>query len=551
MGRKGSVLLLAIFLMVILFYVGVTFHRLLPTERHAANQLLKDTQVAYSADAGLRHTVLEVESLLEKGRSPKRGSAEGELGGFLWESELQPLRNGRYRVSTVVTDRQLSPALELEVLLQERLYCSYAWFQDSLLPQKSFPTQGFRIEGPVHFNSALRIRGVRPGIWRGGTAPFAAGVTVAETTSDDFPGDGVRYLDGSEAGWVTVEQRPYDSDGNPLPERYQRLFEGGRGDLRTGSRRIPMVDFREALRNRAVSALARSEKGELVELESHEGRLEGGVLVHQDLDRLDLVSSLAASRTARLRFDQSGRTVWYLVTEALYGPVTLQDGRVLSQGQTSVERFQGRPLTPEETPLSLFADPLQPACREAAQVERQETTILQGLTNGVIYCQGNIGTDSGGGLRGVNRGPRTIAASGTIFFAGDLLPAELAGLGLPTVSGGDSLGVLARTLKVNLPARGGPRRVSTDPLYLYGSYYAGGVPDGPDPAGLVIESPYSGHRGILQVVGSIQLAASNGGQEDSGMALEVTFDPQILAQPPPYYPRLPRLEILKWKESWP
>ncbi|MGE0491674.1 MAG: hypothetical protein AB7S38_20850 [Vulcanimicrobiota bacterium] len=539
-SRRGSILVLALFLMITLFYVGVTFHRLLPTELHAANRLVKDSQAYYAADAGARHAIAFLESETRRGRRVDRENLEGSLGAWSWQARILPLRQGSFRINVSVLDEQASRVSDLVVTLEQDLFSQYAWFEDQLAPQVTIPVSGWRIDGPVRFNSVLRLDGIHSETWQGGRAPFGSSLLVAETTADQFRGDGIRYLGPRGQGWLDIDLRPYDDQGNPLPDRYRRLLRHGRTALRSGVRPLAMEDFRARLQQEATALGPAGEEGPRFRLGVEGQQVTGGVMLPVDVYQIQLVVENPSSRTARI-WVVTDRVYCYVLTEAVFGPVDLVDGRRLNQGETALTIYRSRNRSTSDSASADFADPAQDPELELVRVERH-----LGLTNGLIYCEGNVGSARGGGLRGVNRGARTVAAGGTIFLQGDLLPAELSSLGALTTSGGDTLGVVARTLRINLPDRGGPPRRSDDPLYLYGSYYAGGVASGSDRAGLQIDEPYSGNSGRIELVGGLQVQTTNGGQPDSAMALSLTYDPNISRQPPPYYPRQARFKIVGW-----
>jgi Tfp pilus assembly protein PilX len=54
---RGSILLLSIFFLIILFSLAVTFFRVIPAEFHSATQARRMVQAQYAADAGVREAV--------------------------------------------------------------------------------------------------------------------------------------------------------------------------------------------------------------------------------------------------------------------------------------------------------------------------------------------------------------------------------------------------------------------------------------------------------------------------------------------------------------
>ncbi|MCA9790296.1 MAG: hypothetical protein KC910_00815, partial [Candidatus Eremiobacteraeota bacterium] len=332
--------MLALFLMITLFYIGVTFHRLLPTELHAANRMIKDSQAYYAADAGARHAIAFLEYEIGRGRTVSRENLEGQLGSLTWEARILPLRVGSYRINVAVLDEQAARVTELVVTVEQDLFSQYAWFEDQLSPQATIPVSGWRIDGPVRFNSVLRLEGVDSQTWDRGRPPFGSSVMVSETTADEHRGDGLRYLGPRGQTWLAIDLRPYDGEGNLLPDRYRRILSQGRTALRTGVRSLSMEDFRARLHQESSSLGVAGDESARFRLGLEGRQVTGGVLLPVDVQRLQLLADDPSSRTARI-WVATDRVYCYEVTEAVFGGVSLVDGRRLNQGETGVTVYRG------------------------------------------------------------------------------------------------------------------------------------------------------------------------------------------------------------------
>ena len=490
---RGSVLLLALFLMVILFFSGVTFHRLLPTELHAFNAIHNQMQASYVARAGAEHLL----SLAET-KSKRSYSDSGRLGDWSWKGKATRER-GRLRLQVQALDVQRVRKAELEAYAVNTPFSAWALLVDRASPVASFDPLSPTVEGRVHFNSALRIRGMGANFYRRERPLFTGIVSTSEPVADKIEGDGVRYARRDGRGWVPLEARPYDAEGNTIPARYAKIFSRGRSALKMGVRSLRMIDPYESLLEDVAGGAIPNKP---VWLATEGNELVGGLYIKGQVSRLELSPLAGVARTTHWVMADGAE---YKLVEALFGDVQDLEGRRLGRDRSAL-------LTLRDGEVEEFRE-------------------LRGVTNGIVFVDGAIES-----LEGRNRGARTLVCRGKVGISSNLGRTDVVKWGNPSVSSGDNFGLIAQSLEVSFSSRE-RRRV------LYGSFYL--YPDG-----LSVKNERPG-RVALDVVGSLQVSEIRSDSALGDLALKVVEDPHQARQPTPSYPVSDRYHLAEWNLTHP
>ena len=119
-------MLLGLFMMLVLFYAGVTFHRLLPTELHAANALNSDRQARYVAEAGVLDTLAWQEKRLARGQGLTKEVRRGKLEGWRWQCEVSLKERGILEFRSLAIDPKHNPRLQVTARAQRDSFASYS-----------------------------------------------------------------------------------------------------------------------------------------------------------------------------------------------------------------------------------------------------------------------------------------------------------------------------------------------------------------------------------------------------------------------------------------
>ena len=273
--RRGSVLLLSIFFLIVLFSLAVTFFRIIPAEFHSATQSRRGIQAQYAADAGVREAVawLKIQPAVDDTNLAAFSSAHsspaavGQQVDQDWSytvgmTTADPIRK-IYDVVSVAYFRG-NPVSEIRTTVRNETFAKYALFYDTWGDDFLYTMAPDAIQGPFHTNQFfhLSVPADANGFWNTvGKDPFVNGdlaeMTFAQTFTDGSnpmvgKGDGQMYYGGNYNG-NDAAKRPYADDGVPDANRYAKVIKGGREKIS----QIAKVDFPEAvteLRSKAWDA---------------------------------------------------------------------------------------------------------------------------------------------------------------------------------------------------------------------------------------------------------------------------------------------------------
>ncbi len=334
--RQGSILLLAMFFLIVLFSLAVAFFRILPAEFHSATLARRHIQAQYALDAGLRvsHQWI-VQATKGIGVTDANRIAFNSLhnaaqidnavnkvdADWSFSTEIRPNDVNRrvYDITTIAYYRG-RPVQQLESTIQQESFAKYALFYDTWGEDFLFSMGSEGIQGPFHTNSFFRLAAPTASFWTDGQEPWVSGNLAEMTHSQQMPvgsstfggvGDGNMYyrgnFAGSDAGLV-----PFNASGSPDHDRYNRIIEGGREKIRMVGN-IPLPSANSELRAKAWGATVPAnltttinQKGPLlVNTEAGPnvpgGKVSGGIFVARDTQQVELLIAPGGHQQTRIR----------------------------------------------------------------------------------------------------------------------------------------------------------------------------------------------------------------------------------------------------------
>jgi len=535
--RRGSALLLAIFFLTVLFFLAMALLELLPMELRAAQRQRFNQAAYFAADAGVTEALAFLEKQLELEQEPglaftvqtgadPHHKMSGRLGDWEWSVEIRPdpetppRGTNSLRIYKITSLASLFnvPYRKITVDAGQESFAKYAMFYDRGEANLVWDVASSRVEGPLHQNDVLRLY-VPGGYFDTKGDPSFLGPVSSSKFAGPEHGDGVEYTGGGG--------KPYNQAGSPILERYQRMLSGGREAIRTGEK---VKEMPKNSRNLAEAAWGSKTtappalpgvylNSEVGTGDFHEAL--GGVFIQGDVDAMELGVS---GGNSTVKITQGGKQS--LVTVYTEGGITLPAGT----------KVNGQAL-PQPLEISAGHTVLKNA---DASYE-----VVSGATNGVVYATGTIHS-----LRGVNRGPRTVAVDierdKEIVISGDLTRADTP-VGKEPTGGRDVLGLVGYNIRLG---RAIPRTVK-DPLYLYCTLFAGRK-DGS--GGYVVDGwdERWGEVGKFVIHGGLIEGQDKpwGYVGTSGFSIsEILYDSNLAKSPPPFFPMLPKLHIRSWTEE--
>lgn len=516
--RRGTALILAIFFLVILNFLAMALLELLPLEMRAAGRNRLETAAFLAADSGVLHALAFIEDRVNRGETPLPGDAashvlHGETGNWSWTATLQadpetpPRGTGTVRVYEIHSLASLDGIAyrAVRALARQETFARYAWFEDQRRDDLVITTTAWHFDGPFHSNSRIRLQIPNDFYSRDPSPTFEGEVTTVEAY--DTP-DGVAYQ-GTP---------PYDAQGNPLPERYLKIFRGGRESVRTGARRIELPSDSGALAQAAKgqSPITPSTPGVHLGQDASSEGLAGGLTVVGDVDSMVLAVEEEGNRSVTIKQGSSTTKVVEVTDQAITDP----DGNPVPRGSTILFKPDGT------------------------------FTVHSGLTNGLIYGTGNIR-----GLQGVNKGKRTVAVDMAsrkeISLGGPLTRADTP-VGQAPQGGRDSLGLVAYTVRIPTSIA----RTLNPPTDVYAAILAG--TKGSE-GGLYIDSWQTRTPGRIRLYGGLMMAYKPAwanlsvfdGVPLNGVTMESVYDPNLASSPPPFFPTIGKFRVLRYQEEAP
>jgi len=445
MRRRGSVLVLSVFFMIVTSFVAYAFLVLIPGEMVGARRYHRDTQASQVANAGVQDALLWMESQVAAGDPPTGSFSHPMLPG--WEyavSVTGPVAAGELEVYRVQSEAREAGHLRRRALafVQREGFGAYVRLEDRHATDNGLIVNRTLVDGPYHSNQDFYLLEVDNAFYSSGGPPIFQGTYSQagfRTHPFDAPavGDGLGYRNLPTSAGVF----PFHPlTGAPNDARYRRIFSQGREGLKVNAERIelPVFGTPHPLRQRAwTGPSAPSTAG--VHLDATGSAMAGGILIHGDAASLRL--SVDASDNGVMTV-QTG-TATTRITAVSDATVTSTAGTTVNPPATLVERTPGG------------------------------ETVYSGLPNGAVFCTGSIRA-----LEGENRGRKTIGAAAAINITDDLTRHDTVP-GQRVASRDDALGLVGHDVTITRLARD---RNNADPLYLYALILAGeGQWTGPHP----------------------------------------------------------------------
>lgn len=407
-GKRGSLLLLALFFMVILGFMALAMIKLMPVELNSATRANRDLSGFYAASAGVEATLARLRKDYSLSlTSPSSFVLAGPVGTS-WTFSATATRLG----GTLATYKVVSDGIPTGTMKASRRVTCY--IQDKPISDFNLFTEGTlrwntrnQVEGPAHGGQKLEFA-VNADRYLDPKTTFGSVVTTSSAQSNN------------NIKWTGPGPAP---STNP---QWQQINKSGLAGIVYGysDLHVPTADFATAAfggtnppslsnglyvpTSGAVTSGGLYIKGEVDDLTL---RVVGGNQVMDFAMKSQMdgpvpgVSIPHAGQKTGLNVGDGGTWSVFFVENATSIPGL---GNVAS-GQTVVRRPDG------------------------------SFVVYQGLTNGVVHVAGQIGTSSGGssvtgGLSGVNKGGRSITASGEIFIDGRVTRDDLEGFRNPASS---------------------------------------------------------------------------------------------------------------------
>lgn len=595
---RGSILVMSIFFMLILFITASAFLVLLPVESRAAMRTEKIAQGGLAADAGVNEALIWARYKL----APKDGSASQEpmasgvypsqaqrtrdLGNgwaYRWslipDGETYPNGSNPIRAFTIVSRSYYRGVVQREAraeVIQESL-SEYAelfntWPSNLV---KGIDSDDAPAGGPVHVNDVLRLW-IREGapFWSStGTPVFDHGLT--SSGSDPSSPDGFLYYQGNWSG-TDANKRPYNNSG-PIESRYNRMVKGGRNNMKSGVDDVPLPENSFAVRDAAWGFNATNPRP-----------TSNGVYINEVAGEVQGVYIQGNVEEMQLGFGG---------TESGAGSVTVNYGdnswvKIEQPGASTNSITAGRNatvITVASTPITLPAGArLNGATLAAPQEIPVGTTLMRNYDgtfrrynselNGVVYVNGDIND-----LWGVNKGRRTVTVEGDadnnvrhkIYIGGrendstgaistaagekgivQFGATDSDGNGVldPPANADHVLGIIGRDVIITDRLKGSAGRwdtthPQTNPLYLYCLVLGGLNGDG---GSYKVDGYNSGGMGWAYRYGSriIVDAGAWGTTDGHGLVNGTSFYDAAAAQsPPPYFPAKPTFVLKSYIET--
>lgn len=519
---RATILYLALLFIAIVNLLALTYVKAIPTEANSFLRSQRTYLAHYSCEAGINDSLAFITYELKESREPTPDgpvTRTGEHDDWTWRATITPdlgvvtEKADPFRYYEILSE-SFAPdsntvAWRIRITVGEESFSRYTNFTDrfdatyfNLLGTKRFK------EGHIHTNSYFKML-PSDNRYDNGTEPaFMGYVTSAGTAPSLWGYDGVDYKEQSQA--------PYDGANNPIGDRYEKLYSGGRAGLNTSVTPIDMPDSssQPARQSWGSSSPRPTDMGVYAPLDG--GTFRGGYYVVGDIERLHLSVDNGTARLLITQEHPDGVQRNTIIVEGHHGGAQLGDTFVPS-GSTGILPDGG------------------------------DVVLVPGLANGLLYSTGSIRS-----LEGTNLSPRTIAVDQetgqSITITSSLLRNDTKPGHRPD-GPDDILGLLAYNIILSKDI---PRNTS-NPTYLYVTYLAGRKEAYPR-GGFQVEGLNDSTlgKGTFIVYGSLAEGTSYPTVNlagDIGYGYQHLFDPHAVSDPPPFYPRTGRLPIRSWREE--
>jgi len=602
---RGSILVMSVFFMLILFITASAFLVLLPVESRAALRTEQVTQGGLVADAGVNEAMTWLRFTIDPSKNggaslepmnagvyPSVNERTQEMGNgwtYRWElipdDQTYPNGSNNIRAYTIVSRAYRNGKAYREAraeVIQETLnvYSELIddWQDNLVKPLRSTTAPA---GGPVHINDVLRMWIPEGnGFWTSGGDPiFDHGLTASGAANNSL--DGFLYYQGNWNG-NDSNKRPYNNSG-PIESRYERMAEGGRDNVRAGAADVPLPENTFRLRDAAWGFNQNNIPNNTgVHVNEVNGKVQG-IYIEGDVEEMQL--GFGGSEPAGSNSVYYGQNSWVKIEQPGNGTNSIDDNE-----NYTVITVDSDPVTlPSGTELNgvtLSSPTTLPVgstlMREPDGSGGETFSSWNSELNGVVFANGDIRD-----LWGINKGRRTIAVAGeanstssddhTIWIGGreddsnnnpnsPLSTAQgekgLIQFGVtdnnndgvldPPTTAENVLGIIAPDVYVSDRLKEWDRwdnpHSETNPLYLYATILGGLTGDGGTYA---VEDHDDGGAGWVYRYGSRIMVDAGAWGTTSGHGLingNTFFDEPASTNPPPYFPTKPSFVVKSYYE---
>ena len=601
--QRGSILVMSIFFMVVLFIMASAFLVLIPVESRAAQRSATQTQGALVADAGVTEAVTWMRyQLAPPDGSPSkepmasgvylseadRTTVLGKGWTYRWElvpdAETFPNGSNSIRAYTVVSKafrngelKRIAKAEIIQDSLSQYAALYDEWPSNLVMPVRSTSAPA---NGPVHINDVMRLW-ISEGaaFWNSaGTPKFSHGITASGTFGSG--GDGFAYYQSNWYG-SDANKRPYDSNG-PIASRYDRMAVGGSAAVTAGTSDVPLpknnFEIRDAAWGFNATNSLPSTNG--VYLNEENGQL-GGIYIQGDVEEMQLghggtqpaLPLNGGSFPPSVNVDY-GDNSWVKIEQPGSATNSIDQNKNVTVVTVKTSfTIPANAVVNGSTQSSPFAVPADSTLvRNADGTFRHYPTEL----NGVVYTNGDIDN-----LWGTNKGRRTVSVESDpengvthdIVIAGKendsngniSLAAGEKGLlqfGATDADGdgvldaptdaNNTLGLVGYNVRISSSLKQNSSwatsHPSTNPLYLFGIVLGGNQGQG---GSYKVDGYDSGDGGWTYRYGSRIMGEGGAWGTTSGHGLingNTFFDEPASLSPPPYFPSAPSFTVKAYQD---
>ncbi|MFA5508746.1 MAG: hypothetical protein WC423_25200 [Vulcanimicrobiota bacterium] len=295
--NRGSILILASLFTFLTLLLAFTLFKVLPVEYNAAQKSRVDIGGHYALDAGVKDAISWIESrpqgtvftqALLDGFNTTFGQQEQLVENWTYTTNIQLLGLGHFGITSEAFYRE-DKVREVKVQIVREGFAHYALFIDNWRDEERpddvmiYGLGSNTVTGPFHTNDFFVLSHKTGDFFEDGGEPFVSGpyaqMTHARTTEEqgeDVPGegDGNAYLESGATAFNRLpEAVPFDENGS-VEQRYQRIVEGGRGNLT----QVSDIYFPDTAQDRDGNDLREKSRGD----EPFSGQLDRGVYVASD-----------------------------------------------------------------------------------------------------------------------------------------------------------------------------------------------------------------------------------------------------------------------------
>lgn len=643
--RKGVALILTLFFMILLYTVASSYYLMIPAEMRSAVRLQDDAEAFYVADSGISDAIAQMEYQVNTDSNnfenytptgtfwvSANGVAPITAANPVPTSQFLNAADARQLVATKTYATALADRFSYEVVLErwafkqgglrvpdayrvvsravrdrgartsrlrrtvtswciQKNFANYAYFVDRLPSDIWLDLNTFRIDGPYHTNNRVMLSA--PSNWSDATgSSFRSQLSMPQSMAYTDPTLN-RVVDGVRWNSYSANGLPYNpSTGVINGDRYQRVIDGGVErvhqtaaaiQLPSDSGRLEAAAFGSTVTGSLAATAPTSTFGTASSVNLHiptassggtYPSLAAGLYFQGNLDQVTLSAPTAGNGNSVSSDDNTNAVM--SVTQgsyttnitSVYETLTVPAGALINGSTTPSSAATTLRFSDNSVGYTVVRDGTSNRYR-----------VYQGVGNGAIFVDGNVS-----GLRGVNRGRKTIATatdtgSATandkkIWINGSLTRADTpvidptTGRSTGTAPTGvrDQLGLVSYAVRMKrddvtnpfVPARSATS--TTAPVLLYAAIFAGrgGDPNATSPSsggGMGSDNYDSGTGGHFSLFGSLtegtrQAKGTFGGNSGStGYSYEYHYDSNFSATAPPFFPGTSGFRMASWTED--